>query len=236
MILYVNGDSHTAAAEAVNSHGWACDDSRYFYMGHAPHPSNLAVSWGKRLADILKMGLHCAAQAGGSNARIRRTTLEMLGQTPDAAERYLVIIQWSTWERQEWSIDGTWYQIGASGIDSVPESHRDQYREFVSSVDWEICTTKEHQEIWQFHLLLNERGVPHVFFNGDNHFGKIVDRLDWGKVYVNPYSADHTYSAWLKNQGFETVSPKSWHFGQDAHAAWARFMLKYIVQNQLVPK
>ena len=42
MILYVNGDSHTAAAEAVNPHAWAMDDGELFYMGRAPHPANLA--------------------------------------------------------------------------------------------------------------------------------------------------------------------------------------------------
>jgi hypothetical protein len=236
MILYVNGNSHAAAAEAANNHSWAADDSRYFYMGAAPHPDNLAVSWGRKLADVLKMGLHCDAQAGGSNIRIRRTTREMIDRIPDFVQRYFVIIQWSTWERQEWLIDDVWYQIGASGTDSVPDSHRDQYREFISAIDWKNCIESEHQEIWQFHLDLQDLGIPHVFFNGDNHFASINDRRDWGDSYIQPYSAEHTYSAWLKTHGFTTVSAKSWHFGQDAHAAWARFMLKYIVQNQLIPQ
>jgi hypothetical protein len=38
MILYVNGDSHTAAAEAVNPHAFAEDDPiALFYMGRALH-------------------------------------------------------------------------------------------------------------------------------------------------------------------------------------------------------
>ena len=44
MILYVNGDSHTAAAEAVNPHAFAMDDGQLFYMGRAPHPENFAWS------------------------------------------------------------------------------------------------------------------------------------------------------------------------------------------------
>ena len=43
MMLYVNGDSHTAGAEAVNSHAFAEDDPDLFYLGRAPHPENLAV-------------------------------------------------------------------------------------------------------------------------------------------------------------------------------------------------
>jgi len=41
MILYVNGDSHTAGAEAVNSHAFADDDPAYKHLGRLPHPDNL---------------------------------------------------------------------------------------------------------------------------------------------------------------------------------------------------
>ena len=50
MRIYVNGDSHTAAAEAVNQHAFAEDDGRYFYLGRAPHPANKRVSWAQRLS------------------------------------------------------------------------------------------------------------------------------------------------------------------------------------------
>ena len=63
MILYVNGDSHTAAAEAVNPHAFAEDDSQYFYMGRAPHPDNIAVSWSRLLADTAKAILKCDAES-----------------------------------------------------------------------------------------------------------------------------------------------------------------------------
>ena len=58
MILYVNGDSHTAGAEAVNPHAFAEDDPTYEHLKRLPHPDNLAVSWGKRLSTMLKMGFH----------------------------------------------------------------------------------------------------------------------------------------------------------------------------------
>ena len=46
MILYVNGDSHTAAAEAVNAHAFAEDDPNLGYLHRLPHPDNLAVVGG----------------------------------------------------------------------------------------------------------------------------------------------------------------------------------------------
>ena len=44
MILYVNGDSHTAGAEAVNPYAFAEDDPNLTHLGRLPHPDNLAVS------------------------------------------------------------------------------------------------------------------------------------------------------------------------------------------------
>jgi len=236
MILYVNGDSHTAAAEAVNAHAFAEDDSRFFYLGRAPHPANLAVSWGRILADLFKSTFKCDAESASSNARIMRT-LDSWLQAHQHRRDKLVIVQWSTWERQEWLIDGTTYQINASGLDHVPESHQDRYRQWIADVDWQRVTAQAHDEIWKLHQGLLAQRVPHVFFNGNNHFGAIPesDRQDWGVSYISPYSSEMTFNQWLLDHGYHTVAPNSWHFGADAHAAWARFMLQYCVSNQLVP-
>jgi hypothetical protein len=67
MILYVNGDSHAAAAEAVVPHAWAEDDGLLWGMGRQPHPENARVSFGCELANHLFAILDLDAQAGGSN-------------------------------------------------------------------------------------------------------------------------------------------------------------------------
>ena len=236
MILYVNGDSHAAAAEAVNPHGWACDDSRFFYLGQAPHPDNLAVSWSRRLADALKLGLINHAQSGGSNDRIVRTLQDYFSQPGINPRNHFVIIQWSTWERTEWLIDDQWYQINGSGMDAVPKSHQQQYRDFVNNVDWIACTKHWHDRIWEVHQQLIDLDIPHVFFNGNSHFGALPEneRFDWGKNYIAPYDPKSTYDQWLRSHGFDTVAPNSWHFGKDAHSAWSRFVLQYIVENKMI--
>ena len=236
MIIYVNGDSHTAAAEAVNNHAFAEDDGRYNYLGRLPHPDNLSVSWGKVLSRMIKAGFKCDAESAASNDRIIRTTRAWLKNNYTSLSNTLVIVQWSTWERQEWLIDGVYYQINASGIDHVPESHHAQYRDFVMTVDWKSAAEQAHDTIWQFHQELAALGVPHIFFNGNSCFDHIDpdDRLDWGVNYIEPYNTQSTYNQWLINNGHTTVSPNSWHFGQSAHAAWAKFVLQYIVKHQMV--
>jgi hypothetical protein len=233
MILYVNGDSHTAAAEAVNNHAFAEDDSQYFYMGRAPHPDNIAVSWGKLLSTALRAGFHCGAESASSNTRIMRTTREWLN-TQGYDQDLLVIIQWSTWEREEWSIDGTYYQVNGSGVDQVPASHQQQYKEFVANIDWQAKTTQAHKDIWEFHQELESKNIQHIFFNGNNDFGPLKERKEWGTSYIGPYDPKQTFNYLIQDQGIQTVAPNSWHFGKDGHSYFHRFMLQYIINNKLI--
>ena len=236
MILYVNGDSHTAAAEAVNQHAFAEDDPLLCYLGRVPHPANLVVSWGRQLADTIKATFKCEAESASSNLRIMRTA-RVWAQAHKHRRDHLMIIQWSTWERTEWIIDHQTYQINASGLDHIPNSHQDRYRQWIQDIDWQAVTERAHLDIWQFHQHLLELGISHVFFNGNNHFGSITQdqRYDWGHHYIGPYDASGTFTQWLLNNGHDTVAPNSWHFGRAAHAAWSRFVLQYCIANKLVP-
>jgi len=235
MILYVNGDSHAAGAEAVNQHVFAEDDPDLYHLGRQPHPDNLTVSWGHRLSLSLDCPWVCHAESASSNARIIRTTKEWLKTQPDL-DAVLVLIQWSTWEREEWLIDGTIYQVNASGLDHVPRSAHDRYREFVANVDWPACTQKAHDQIWLFHTELSELNIKHIFFNGNNHFASVPTQFCWGKNYLAPYETNQTFDQVLRSNGFRTVNDKSWHFGPDAHCFWAEFMLQYVVANKFLEK
>ena len=238
MILYVNGDSHTAAAEAVNSFAFACDDPKYKMLGRAPHPENLAVSWSTKLALALKMMLHTDAESASSNARIIRTTKEWLdtkeGIVPP--EDILMIIQWSTWEREEWDINGVKYQVNASGIDDVPEEWQTKYKEFVTNVDWDQKTEEAFQTIFEFHNYLNEKEIKHIFFNGNNDFFSIRDeeKYNFGSSYIEPYLSEGTFDGWLQNAGYSPVITSNYHYGKEAHSAWAKHLLDHIIKNEMV--
>jgi len=234
MILYVNGDSHTAGAEAVNAHAFAEDDPALFYLGRAPHPENLAVTWGKLLSLSIRSGFRCDAESASSNARIIRTTREWLSGGGANHPDQLVIIQWSTWEREEWLHNKINYQIGSSGTDHVPQELQEKYRNYVIGTDWKLKTQQAHNEIWQFHNELKDQNIRHIFFNGNNDFSSIKDQKDWGVNYIGPYDPNQTYNAVIRSNGIDTVMPDSWHFGREGHSCFARFILNYIIANKFV--
>jgi hypothetical protein len=236
MILYVNGDSHAAGAEAVNNHAFAMDDGSYFYLGRRPHPANQAVAWATHLARTLKVSLHLEAESASSNTRIMRTTRAWLEERKNSVEDKLVVIQWSTWEREEWYDPGSkqYIQVNASGQDMVPQAMQEKYRQYIMGIDWQSKTDEAHDQIWAFHKELEAQGIKHIFFNGNNDFSKIKDQRTWGMCYVAPYEPTMTFDAIVRKQGIETVAPNSYHFGKDAHSFFHRFMLQYIIINKFI--
>jgi hypothetical protein len=234
MILYVNGDSHTAAAEAVNAHAFAEDDGALRYLGRLPHPDNLAVSWGRILADSAKAIFKCEAESASSNDRILRTARAWVDNNHQDWYRTLMIIQWSTWEREEWLHEDVYYQVNASGQDQVPQSLQEEYRNYILGVDWQARAQDAHAEIWAFHQELTEKKIPHVFFNGNNDFSSITERKEWGASYIGPYDPAQTFASTVTQNGHKTVAPNSYHFGKAAHSFWARFMLQYCINNKFL--
>lgn len=212
MKLYVNGDSHSAGHDAGGP----------------------KFSYGQHLANHYAAEFICAAQPGCSNDTIIRTTLEFLqNNSPD-----LVIIGWSTWEREEWEWFGQKYHVTASGADSVPIELKEKYKQWVidstSNAGLQLKEDLNHQKIRQLHLQLKEQNVKHLFFNCYSWFFYTQayqrPKFNWGKNYIDPYSKEMTYYFWLENAGFKPSNPTFYHYGADAHQAWAQFLIPYIDQ------
>lgn len=224
MILYVNGDSHSAGAEAVVPYCFAEDDYLYRGLGRRPHPDNERASYGCLIANHLNAILHCDAESASSNSRIIRTTRDYLQEyTPD-----IIIIGWSTWEREEWLLNDTYWQVNAGGIShDWPNEIKERYKKYVVSINWQHCEQKAHDEIYAFHQELKNQNIKHLFFNCYSDFVN-QPMLDWDDCYVEPYDPDMTYWKWLTNNGFK--SNASYHFRADAHEKWAEFLLPHLTR------
>ena len=235
MILYANGCSHTAAAEAVVPDVFAIDDGKNG-IDRRPHPINLAASWCSHVAKSLGAHLICQAESGGSNTRILRTTREWIATNPDKLKDTVMMLQWTTWEREEWLHNDTWYQVNASGLDWVPDELKQRYKEYIVSVDWAVKTNQAHQEIWQLHQELLNQNIRHLFFSGHSTFSDIhkVDQKDWQKYYIDPYVSTGSYHSWLTENGGSYANRQSYHFDAKSHRLWAEHVLQYVNRNQIL--
>ena len=152
-----------------------------------------------------------------------------------------MLIQWSTWEREEWLHNGEWYQVNASGIDHVPAELEQRYRQYIIDIDYDACTRNSHDNIWQFHQYLNQKGIRHLFFNGNSTFSDLKDQMlpdcrDWKNCYLGPYDRELSYNSVLLANGFAHVNGKSGHFDKKAHCFWAEYVLQYINDNNLIER
>jgi len=209
MILYVNGDSHSQGV------GVQIDES---------YPVIIAKEFG---LDIVN-----EAQSGASNARILRTSKEYLAsqQTPD-----LIVIGWSTWEREEWQYENTYYNVNSSGHNPLPKILEHSYKKWVIEQTPEILNKKSlhwHKEIFQFHKELLQKNIKHIFFNCMYNFFQIEDKLDWDMNFIGPYDNDSSYYWWLTQQGYE--SDKWYHFRASGHQAWGNRLISYIKEHKLL--
>ena len=147
-----------------------------------------------------------------------------------------MIIQWSTWEREEWQWeDGSWIQVNASGIDAVPPAWQQRYKQFVSAVNWPECNQRWHEKTWEFHCYLESRGIPHVFFNGNLALDISPDQQrDWGINYIAPYDPEQTYNHVLLSNDIKHCLLSKSHFGPDGHCFWSQYLLQYLKYNNLI--
>ena len=224
MKIYLNGDSHTAGAALYKDYCFANDDPMLTHMGELAHPQCIKLSYGYKLAKMLNAGYFCEAISASSNSRILRKTYEYLEKLPRGEN--IIIIGWSTWEREEWLHKDVYYQVNGSGTDSVPEELEIRYKEWVTqqtrntiyskSLDW-------HDRIYKLHKELQSRNIKHLFFNTFSYFHKVPE-VDWEGCYIDPYNPEGTYVAWCEAQGFQTQDDGT-HYGPDAHIAWAKYLL-----------
>jgi hypothetical protein len=228
-VLYVNGDGHSSAAYANSDFGWASEDYRYSYRALQPHPDNLLVSYGSILGGIVKARVFCEAEIRCSNWRIARTTRDWL-KNPQM-EEVIVIIGWTSWDREEWEYEGGRYQVGLTGDDPMPLSLKEKYREWVLSgaSRRQENQDKNHDLIWDLHQELNTSGVKHLFFNSCSAFDLIEDQRDWQGCYIDPYEVDQTYLNVLESKGCQRAGDTGF-YRENGHFVWAQYLLPYLVR------
>ena len=200
MLLYANGDSHTAP--------WS-----FVYV--------IGENFGTEFVN--------QAIVGSSNASIIRRTRDYLKHTTPN----LIIIGWSTWEREEWHHNNKYYNVNSSGHDGLPDQLQSKYKKWVTAQTQEELIKKSkhwHTKIFEFHQELG--AIPHVFFNCMYNFLNTSYEYPWGKCFIGPYDNDQSYYHWLKAQGCE--ADEWYHYKEDGHRLWASKIMNYIKSNHII--
>ena len=91
MILYVNGDGHSAAAFAAVNYATSEEDFDRWWAGTAPHPENARVSYCYTLSSVLKARPVLEAKINQTNQEIVDATKKFLSSNP-VKEQTIVII------------------------------------------------------------------------------------------------------------------------------------------------
>lgn len=218
MLLYVNGDSHSCGHDA----------------------GGIEFSYGKIIAKELNSDFICDAEIACDNDTvISKTTKFLETNTAD-----FIIIGWSTWERECWSYNNEKFYVAGGGHNILPEQLQERYKKYVidtASPEGQRRKEKEnYNKIWDFHCFLKSKNIKHLFFNCFSYFHYTYwwkedspkDQQKWYPFYIDPYNKHMTYFYWLQEAGYKPSNPKYYHYGPDAHQAWAYFLLLKI-QNIL---
>ena len=195
MMLYINGDSHTAAAECVTPYVVAEDDPRLFYLGKAPHPDNLASSWGKLLSQALRSAFRCDAENNSSNSRIIQVTQEWLKGAGHGHPDLLIIIQWSTWETSsQQEHDAIWQfhqSLKDQNIRHIFVNVIQDFSKIKNQKDWGINYIGPYDPNSTYNAQIHAAGFETVSPDSA-HFGK--DGHAWWFKYLLNYIIKHKFT------------------------------------------
>lgn len=181
MMLYINGDSHTTAAEAVNQYIVAGDDPKYVQLGHLPHPENLAVSWGKMLSLSLRMAFCCAAYADNTVDKIIADTKKYIKEKGSAD---LVIIQWPSEIDSEDKIWDFHQELLEQNIKHI-FFNSNQIQPINPDRDWDNCLINDSYETSIQSAKIDTVSPNSKHFGADGH-------VFWNRLLLN-YIIKHKF-------------------------------------------
>jgi hypothetical protein len=175
--------------------------------------------------------------SGASNDLIYNSTLEYLKDNkPD-----LAVIGWTEHGREQWYFEGAFHEINQLDVGQrIPEEFRRRYQFWKNHIqkegEWHrVMGYYWHNKIYNLHLILKERGIPHLFFNAFNAFqvANTAEQLDWDECFFHPYQQNLCYINYCVEHEFEEITPGWQHYNEDAHAAWAQTLVDYMNQRQV---
>ena len=171
-MLYINGDGHAAAAQAVNPHTFAQDDPSLFYMGRAPHPENLSASWGKLLSVTLRSAFRCDAEGNSNNDRIITSTQKWLADAGRGHSDLLLVIQWNPRESRAHNVIWQFHQeLQEQNIRHIFFNGNGDFGTTIDQKNWGASYIGPYDANLSYSSVVQAQGVDTVMPNS-SYFGQ----------------------------------------------------------------
>ena len=182
------------------------------------------------------------ALTGASNDRIYDTTMEYIkSNSPD-----LVVIGWSDPGRLQWySTELNEFEefnainVRTSKVSAEYNTRQNLMSEIMhyDSDFYKNMAYYWHNKIYNLHLILETKNIPHLFFNAfmlfhHEHDIKEKFKLDWGTSHWKPYK--DTYVGYCRRNGFAQVTEGWQHYEPDAQKSFANELFNYIKENNII--
>tara|TARA_R110001592_G_scaffold131150_1_gene344797 strand:- start:55 stop:669 length:615 start_codon:yes stop_codon:yes gene_type:complete len=204
VLLYVNGDSHTA-----------------------PEYSYAAL-----VAREFDYSLINQAQSGCSNDSIIRRTKEYLSNTkPDFIIIGWSTWEREEWhiDNEYYNVNSSGHDVLPNNLKAQYKSWVKSQNTDTLTTKSKKC----HQDIFDLHIYLQRKNIKHLFFNCMYNFVHTVyEPYNWSNQYIDPYNNDCSYYWYLKGKGLCTDA--WYHYEADGHTVWAKYLINYIKENKLI--
>jgi hypothetical protein len=173
------------------------------------------------------------AVSGASNDLIYNSTLDYIRNNPAPD---LVVIGWTEHGREQWYFDGEFHEINQLDVGQrIPEQFRRRYQFWKNHIqkegEWHrVMGYYWHNKIYNLHLMLQEKHIPHLFFNAFNAFqvADLGEQLNWDSAFFHPYHQNLCYINYCVEHEFKEITPGWQHYDHVAHEAWGNTMIDYM--------
>lgn len=216
MFIYFNGDSNVAGEELKDR----------------------TKSMAGVIADHYKAEYINEAVSGASNDRIYSTTIEYLRNNPAPD---FILVGWTEFGREQWYFKGEMHEVNQLDVGNrIPNEFRRRQQFWKENIrknpEWHRTMGYYwHNKIYNLHMMLAEKEIPHLFFNIFFHFHHEENQyLDWHGCYHRPYEKNSTYINWCEEKDFREITPGWQHYDETAHLGWAQQMIEIIEREEFL--
>lgn len=183
-------------------------------------PTNIASVF----SDAMDRPFRCWSKNGASNHWIQ-THIDYFLADPAWSTDTFVLVGWTSWEREEWP----WLYNNISvcggpdfGVPSAMKARYEAWKQTLTRDYQQACKHIWHERIYQVHAALTDRNIPHLFWTTYDNWHDLEDQKDWRDCFYRPYDTHGCMSKWFESQGISAMPGDAFHYGPDAHAAWAK--------------